>query len=319
MNNLNLQSLLTTHLSDGSSAFSVGGMGAIAEFQATDPIIRQSNTSHFCATSKLGSLSIKIDGSETGLAYETVGSKEDTWQWGILLSVPKKLCGIKTSTILTEMGEDHDAHSSTHQKDLLFDLGTGIPNMKFCVRTNDNDLIIFLRKYEGQTVTSEGHPVLNVMIDASPHRVVTSQIARIEVYQKIDRHLTSSGPHTHLLPKLLKVKKSHSSKIPIPPDHAPQLTIHPENPLYDLRGHRRKFQKDAYDKFLPTFKAFSKPEFYQEKMRLRNALLSRTAPDQYPPPNSRLARMAHEIELRQRAHLGEDKTYLDQWRKTKSN
>jgi hypothetical protein len=191
--------------------------------------------------------------------------------------------------------------------------------VQFCIRTNENELIAFLQKHEGTAIATAGNPVLDIIAKASPHRVVQSQTARIEVYQKIDPYKTPTGPHTHLLPKLLRGKKSHASNIPLPPTHALQLTIHPENPLFDKHGHVRKFNKAAYTNFLPALAAHSAPEFHAEKLRLRTALSNHVSPEDFLPPSSRLARIAHEVELRQQTHLSIDKEYINKWRKERSN
>ena len=315
MSKSNITPLLESCLSDGSNAYSVGGIGALAEFQTDYPIVTKLNSNQFNVSSRLGSISLKICGQESALAYETLGSKKDTWQCGLLVSLPKELCNLTTHSVLTEMGEDRNAHLSVNKKHLLFDLGTGLPNMQFCVRTNNNDLISFLRSYEGQAIAIDGHPALDTILKASPHRVVMSQIARVEVLQKIDLHMTPSGPHTHLLPKLLKAKRLLASNIPVQTNHIPQLTIHPENPLFDKWGHRRDFKKAAYNKFLPILKKYGAPAFYAEKIRLRDALSSEVTPEKYLPPSSRLSQTAHKIELRQQIHLNGENTFLNDWRK----
>ena len=315
----NLHTLLCSYLSGSENSCSIGGMGALAEFHATSPTVLQSRDNYFCANSELGCVSIKIRSDQEVLAYESLGKHSDTWRWGLVLSIPQESCSLAHYTVLREIGRDSNANNPAHRNDLLFDIGTGIPHVQFCIRTNEHELISLLQQHEGTAIATPGNPILDIIAKASPHRVVRSQTARIEVYQKIDPHKTPIGPHTHLLPKLLRGKRSQTSSVPLPPTQALQLTIHPENPLFDSYGHRRKFDKAAYNRFLPTLIAFSAPEFRAEKIRLRAALSDRVSPENYPPPKSYLTRTAHEIELRQQTHLSSEKKYINQWRKKRRN
>ena len=319
LTNSNVHTLLCSYLSGSENSCSIGGIGALAEFHATSATELQSHDNYFSANSELGCISIKSQSDLEVLAYETLGKHEDTWRWGLVFSIPKESCSLPNYTVLREIGRDCNANNPAHRNDLLFDIGTGIPHVQFCIRTNENELISVLQRHEGTAIATSGNPVLDIVAKASPHRVVQSQTARIEVYQKIDPYKTPMGPHTHLLPKLLRGKRSYASNVPLPLTQAPQLTIYPENPLFDRYGHSRKFNKAAYDSFLPSLIAYSVPEFYAEKIRLRTALSNHVNPEDYPPPNSRLTRTAHEIELRQQTHLSSEKKYINQWRKKKRN
>ena len=268
----NVHTLLCSYLSGSENSCSIGGIGALAEFHATSATELQSHDNYFSANSELGCISIKSQSDLEVLAYETLGKHEDTWRWGLVFSIPKESCSLPNYTVLREIGRDSNANNPAHRNDLLFDIGTGIPHVQFCIRTNENELISLLQRHEGTAIATSGNPVLDIVAKASPHRVVQSQTARIEVYQKIDPYKTPMGPHTHLLPKLLRGKRSYASNVPLPLTQAPQLTIYPENPLFDRYGHSRKFNKAAYDSFLPSLIAYSVPEFYAEKIRLRTAL-----------------------------------------------
>jgi hypothetical protein len=319
LNQSNIISLFQSYISEGKNAFSVGGVGAIAEFQDESPDITIIDDKYFRLQSHLGQFSVKFNGEENTLAYENRAAEKGNWQCGLVFTLPKKTCFLHSHEVLTELGEDKEASDPLARKHLLFDLGTGIPNMRFCIRTDDNDLIRMLREHEGKSIIAQEHPALEAIINASPHRIVTSKIARIEVFQKIDRHRTPIGPHTHLLPKLIKLRRLVASNIPISSDQVPQFTVYPEHSLIDQFGHRIKFDQISFDKFQLTLKKYGCAKFYKEKLRLRAALANKVKPCDYTPPSSKIERTAFEIELRQQAYLNADTDYINEWRKKKRN
>ena len=57
-----------------------------------------------------------------------------------------------------------------------------------------------------------------MILAANPHRVFISRLGRIEVYQPIPPPSGKSpeGPHTHVLPRLLKSGRTHPATEPVP-------------------------------------------------------------------------------------------------------
>ncbi|MGR8919219.1 MAG: DUF6925 family protein [Gammaproteobacteria bacterium] len=310
-----LTALLTSHLEDPSCAFSVGGFGALAEFQDPEARIEQ-RAGRVTAYSPRGALAAAASGVENVLAYETLSAREDAWQHGVAIYADAAAATGAQRACLTELGPDVAAVRERDREALLFDLGVGLPNADFCIRTRDAALIELLRRHLGASVVRAGHPVLEAMIDASPDRVVSSRFARIEVCQKIDRHQTPAGPHTHLLPDLLGKGRTHSARVPLPPGAMPLLTLHPENPLVDAEGHPRDFSRAAFDRFQRLLERCGDATYVAEKRRLAAALERAVPPDAYPRPASRIARLAHRVTLRQLTHLGGDAATIDQWKQS---
>jgi hypothetical protein len=81
----------------------------------------------------------------------------------------------------------------------------------------------------GRSVFEPGNPAMGVILAANPHRVFISRIGRIEVYQPIPPATGKSpdGPHTHVLPKLLRSKRSHPATEPIPDGWVPCAHFYP--------------------------------------------------------------------------------------------
>ena len=124
---------------------------------------------------------------------------------GITLAVPRSVLPAPSLTVTTDSA-DPGALRPEHRKAVLVDLAVGHSAAAFCVRTADPDLIAALRAVEGcgwhEALDRVGH----LLVAASPHRVVTGPLGRIEVYNPIPQewHVSPDGCHTHLLPRLLE-------------------------------------------------------------------------------------------------------------------
>lgn len=304
--------LLRDNLTQPACGFSVGGFGALAEFQ-DDNVQLPADHAGVTAVSDHGALRVRTAGDEIVLAYETLGAREDSWQYGVSLVADRDDAAMGRRDTLAELGPDLDAIHQRDRASLLFDLGTGMPHIDYCVRTSNEALVALLRDHLGESVVRNGHPVMDAIIDASPARVVRSRAARIEVYQRIDRHQTPWGPHTHLLPELAASGRSHSANAPLPPRTVPLLTVHPENPLLDTRGERRAFRRAAFDTFEDVLARFGSAEYVAEKRRVMQAVREHTSPDAIEAPTSRVSRLARRIALRQLGHMDVDPAALAGW------
>ena len=309
-----LLQFIHTELSTHHCAVSIGCLGAIAEFHDETATVTLADDDTLTGASPRGALRLRLRDGASAIAYEALSAHDDAWQYGIALTARGRGSRGPSRTVLTELGPDRDAIRSSDRAQLLFDLGVGMPNVDYCVRTADAALIARLRADCGQRVTITGNALIEALIDASPHRVALSPLARIEVYQAIDRHRTPSGPHTHLLPDLLARRRTHAANLPLPAQTLPLVTLHPENPLFDRNGHRRPFAPTAYARFQTTLERHGVPAYVEEKQRLRAALVTGVVPERYVRPRTRAGRLALRIALRQLAHDGVDAATGAMWR-----
>lgn len=224
-----LAKLVEDHLRSPASGFSIGCLGALAEFQDVDARVPSNRSNGLIeARSPRGGLRIDSANAVSAVAYETLSAAVDAWQCGVVLVANETTIRTSARSVLTELEPDINAMRDEHRNDVLFDLGVGMPHIDFCIRTSDSSLIKDLRCHVGTPVIEASHRALECIIESSPHRVVMSAIGRIEVYQPIDRHQTPNGPHTHLLPDLLAKRRTHSANIPVPSGHLPLLTCIPK-------------------------------------------------------------------------------------------
>lgn len=205
-----LLDLLYSQLHDHRAAASIGCLGALAEFHEPGAVFSRDHRS-LAARSARGALAIELTGDEVACAYEAPSAHSDAWQYGIALLAPGRRGAARGA--LTELGPDPVALHDEERELRLFDLGLGVPNVDYCVRTGDATLVKALRAHCGTSVVAPGHALQQLLIEASPTRVVMSPLARIEVYQAIARDRTPQGSHTHLLPALA-ASSSHPRRQP---------------------------------------------------------------------------------------------------------
>ena len=214
---------------DPATIFAIGVQGAVAEFMRApaDRALVQGDAERLLVRSKLGALRLDLKpwvrvfgfGPEDGLPDE------------IVLAVHRSRLTLQARPTLSELGADRDAVSRAERKALLFDLGLARPTIRFCVRTGDPDLIRELRQCVGQTLPAVAPCLIPLLLERHPQRVVISPLGRIEVAQPIGlRHGapgTPVGPHTHLLPDLLRTERELAPGRDLPPGYAAVASLFP--------------------------------------------------------------------------------------------
>ena len=292
-----LLDLIYSQLHDHRAGASIGCLGALAEFH--EPEAQYTRDAHgLTAISKRGALAVRLEGDELACAYEAPSTHGDAWQYGIALLAPERRGAARDC--LTEIGVDTQAIATADRDVPLFDLGLAGPNVDYCVRSADPRVIAALRAHCGNKVVTPGHPLQAILIEASPTRVVMSPVARIEVYQPIARDRTPLGSHTHLLPDLLRRRRTHAANLPLPPRALPLMTLHPENPLFDDEGQRRAFDAAAFERFEALLARHGLPDYVRAKQALRAALAAGHAHER---PRTRIARAALRAAQRQFHYL----------------
>lgn len=295
-----LLDVVEAQLREHRAAASIGCLGALAEFHEPDATHLRPAPQRLVARSARGALAIEFSGDEALCAYEAPSTHGDAWQYGLAVLAPGRRGAARAT--LTELGPDRDALDEAARDAVLFDLGLGMPNVDYCVRVSDPALLEILREHRGAQVTAPGHVLQAALVAASPTRVALSPVARIEVYQPIARDRTPDGSHTHLLPDLLARRRTHAANLPLPPRALPLLTLHPENPLFDDHGVRRRFDASAFARFERLLAAHGLPDYVAAKAGQR-ARLAAGGRGALPRPATRLARAALRAVLRQAPHL----------------
>jgi hypothetical protein len=154
---------------------------------------------------------------------------------------------------------------------------------------------------------------MGLILGANPHRVFISRLGRIEVYQPIPPASGRSpeGPHTHVLPKLLKSGRTHPATEPIPEGWVPCAHLYPPHPARDGSGEARPFDPARHESFQSMIERFGSAEILSLKRRVRDAITAEQPPSAMP--GDRHGRAGIRIALRQLKAAGHDSPVLQSW------
>lgn len=204
-------------------AWVIGTPGAVAEFMPASgqtPQVELKQQELTCWTDT-GSFRVKRHDQLRAFTFEEAGP--------VVLGAARSAVNANSKTVFTELGVDSEAGISGYRSHLLFDYGLGRKFSRFCIRTNKESLIAVLRDFEGQPWQTLMAAVGPQIISESPHRVVESALARIEVYAAIPSPSGRSpdGSHTHFLPAFLAAGEEISPSLALPDNAAPIAIFHP--------------------------------------------------------------------------------------------
>ncbi len=313
--NQDIRTVLREHLEKPASSFSIGCFGAIAEFhripsEAVEVTEHQHTLQSITAQ---GAIQIALQSAISPVAYEGISKNTKSWQQGVVFCLPQAQARMSQRQHITELGPDRDALQEKHQSAILFDLGLGAENIDFCIRTEDSALIDALRQCRNQSFFETSPELKDSILQLSPHRVILSRIGRIEVYQPIGLEKTPEGSHTHLLPKLLASRRTHSANIPVPDGYLPVLSLYPEHALSHTDEGDMQFDTELFDKFQVLLQKWGRKAYVREKHRVQQAVLSAEKPENYTIPSERYIRAATKITLRQMHYQYPDLENLHIW------
>ena len=203
--------------------------------------------------------------------------------------------------MLTELGPDADALRAADRGAVLFDLGIGALQVDVCVRVADPQVAAQLRAHCGAPVLSPGNATMGIILAASPNRVFVSRMGRLEVCQPIPPHdgRSPQGPHTHVLPDLLKHRRTHAATEPIPDGLIPCAHVYPPHPAKDALGEPRAFDPARHDAFQAMLQMFGDPSQIALKQRVLKAVVSGEDPSVVSVTKHRFARTNIRVALRQ--------------------
>jgi len=310
-----LPDFLIDQLADPDCGWSIGTFGAIAEFSrgeaepteidCTDGVVR--------AVTARGALRIDASGEVRLIASESLTSQ--SWAHRVALCLPEARCAMNRRTLLTEVGPDVQALRAEDRTSVLFDLGLGALQVDACIRSGDTAVIAALRGYARQSLFGDGRGVMSVILAARPHRVFLSRAGRIEVFQPIPPPQGESpeGPHTHVLPKLLRHQRTHAATEPLPPGWIPCAHVYPPHPLRDGLGRRHPFHAERHAAFQALLADYGEARLVDIKRRVVEAVATGQPPSAVVAAGDRFGRGAVRIALRQLRAAGGSSPTLAAW------
>ena len=292
--------LLRSQLADPECAWSLGSYGAVAVIRR-DPgePARPLDDGRIGLVTDRGALHLAPLPDLRPVAYET--GFTGGWSQAVALCLPVAACAMGRRAVLTELGPDADAVRPQDRGGLLFDLGLGLDAADACVRVTDPALIDRLRAKAGRPIFEPGNPAVAALAASSPHRVFLARAGRIEVYTAIPPPggTGDPGPHSHILPKLLRLRRTHAATAPIPKGWVPIGALHPAHPAKDGTGRSIPFDAARHRAFGGLLADWGDPRLTAH----RTAVLSGETPDP-EAAGGRFARSAIRAASAQRAAMG---------------
>lgn len=311
----NLLDLLAGQLGDAETAWSVGTFGAIAEFtrDADEATTLARADGAVLAMTARGGLRIETAHGLRPIASESLTSRG--WSQRVALCLPEETCVMSRRTVLTEIGPDRNALRPRDRASILFDLGLGALQVDCCVRSGDAAFVAALRKCAGQSLFAHDGGAMRLILAANPHRVFVSRIGRIEVFQPIPPPDGKSpeGPHTHVLPKLIRSGRTHAATEPLPVGWIPCAHFYPPNPIRDGFGHPRPFQNERHAAFQLLLAHYGNPQLVDLKRRVVDSVEAGQSPGAVFVAADRFARATVRIALRQLKASGRPSPALAAW------
>jgi hypothetical protein len=310
-----LMEFLAEQAADNEVAWSLGTFGALAEFtrDANEPVALNRADRSISAVTARGGLRITLHPGLRPIASESPTT--ESWSHRVGLCLPETSCAMGGRTEFTEVGLDREALREEDRSGVLFDLGLGALQADFYVRSSDVDVVGALRSCTGKSVFSPGSGAMKVILAANPHRVFVSRLGRIEVYQPIPSAdgKSPTGPHTHVLPKLLAHGRTHSANEPLPPGWIPCAHFYPPHPARDPFGKRRTFNAEHHAAFQVLLARYGDPQRLALKQRVINLVGSGSEPFAIPIDNDRFTHATVRVTLRQLRALDQSPTSLAAW------
>lgn len=315
-----LLSTLRAQLADRRSSWSIGGYGAIGEFHwLPGDADTDLAAGELRITTAAGGLRLAMRDDAVPYAFQNLSRHPDRWLQGVSLCLPWQRAAGAARTVLTEIGPDADAMRPADRSAALFDMGLGFPHVDVCVRTDSEDLSRILRDYGGRSLLEPGNTAMGAIKEASPHRVFVSRLGRVEVYQRIGSPRvhppTPLGPHTHVLPRLLRARRANAEANDAPPYHRACVYLYPCHPLTDALGNRKPYDHEAQERFAALLERWGDSAFVAEKKRAADAMGVGVSAGDYDACAKPRLRHALRIAIREQGHLPEAAPSIDQWRR----
>ena len=306
---------LAGQMADHEANWSLGTFGAIAEFMRDphEPTALSQDDGYVAAVTARGG--IRIEPGEHVRLFASESTTRESWSHRISLCLPQADCAMNGRTALTALGPDRGALREQDRQATLFDLGLGAMQVDVCIRVADPQVTAELMSHAGRPLFEPGNPAMSVILASSPHRVFASRLGRIEVFQPIPPPTGQSpeGPHTHVLPKLLQHRRTHSATEPVPVGWIPCAHLYPPHPLKDGSGHARAFDLGRHKAFQEMLRLFGDPESVSLKQRVIAAIATGADPSAVSVTDNRFARTNIRVVLRQLSAADEALPALAAW------
>jgi predicted Fe-S protein YdhL (DUF1289 family) len=125
------------------------------------------------------------------------------------LAMPPHAPAFPEHAVIRELGPDEAAIREGDRAGVAFDLGLGHWSVRFLVRSVHEEVIEAMRRQDGVPLLDALLFIMGPLLRNPVHRIAETALGRVEVYAPIadPNGASPTGPHTHILPDLLKEKR----------------------------------------------------------------------------------------------------------------
>lgn len=253
MSDPQIKKLLLDAADKTNSSWAIVRDGVVAEFSIVpgDKPIKTFDNNTLKIDTHRATLCINFDDSVKAIVAESGAHGCSPWTQIIYLCIPKDQAKMSCRNKLTYLG---NFDNGTDKGD-LWDLGVGTETLDACIVAKDKPTNELLKQNEGKYIIDDPD-FLRELVIHSPPRLFQTKFAYIIVRQKIP--LTEKeeleGPHTHLLPPIIKSKKYF--EVPVPENMIPIIQTDPFGSVIDGNGNFHAwngFENDDFQTFLQKY------------------------------------------------------------------
>ena len=260
---------LAAALADAEAGWAFGGFGAAAEFRrGDDEAFAPLGAGRLGLRTARGAIELVLPSAMRPVAYETpVG---DAWSHAVALCLPEAALPRAPRTVLTEVGPDAGALDPAQGDARLFDLGLGLRQVAACLRTRDPGALARLRAGLSRPVADPDGLVLPELRAGAAGLVFAGPLGRIEV-EAAALHARPPGPRAYVVPRILRLRRTHVATAPIPAGLVPCGHLHPPHPCRDAEGRPIPFDHGRHAAFQGTLARWGDPRAFALKAHLLGA------------------------------------------------
>jgi hypothetical protein len=196
---------------------------------------------------------------------------------------------------VTEIGPDREALRVEDRNAVLFDLGLGLGQAEIGLRARGPEALAFLRDACGRPTPAIDDTALGAAAPASLTWIVSGPLGRIEI--PAGTPSGSLAPRVFLVPRMLRLRRTHVATAPIPAGLVPVAHLLPPHPAKTASGQAIVFDAARHAAFQALLTRWGDPHLLAVK---RHALGRGPHPG---GPADRWTRAAERVGRAQAAHL----------------
>jgi len=224
-----LADLTERSMCDRSGSWSVGVHGAGAEVLIGDQPTTVHRNDRTCeAVTATGALRMTVDDDMHAFVIDR---PEESGRPAIVIFAVLVTSLRPSWRAITIQRADAEAIRPNDRADMIIDLGIGRSDAAFCVRSGEPELIELVKRMRGRNWRDVFDEIGPALVAKSPDRVVTSALARAEVFVPIPPPdgVSPDGAHTHLRPSDLDLGLSLPPGVALPNGFAPVAALFPND------------------------------------------------------------------------------------------